>query len=238
MAYFNMHSEAVRVFPEIEEQIRPYLLPENHAIKKKLDKLLADPNVLNNNRTLRKAGFNLSRSQKQVNHVKVATHQKLKGYLIKTYTNDQADCGNEMVPFLTRIINANLIKEAILRNNYTRYFKVPKKWIYLLPNATSTHRKCVLVVEDMLLYSDKNNKKIWKLKNWTEHILEPLFILLQEEGLVGSIYVDNISFSRKDGKIAFIDTEHAHVWPVPYEKLTKRLHLDLKVHWTNLSEGQ
>jgi hypothetical protein len=221
---------------DLKERLEPYLLPDHHPIKHTLDRLLADPEVLNSEESLKKAEFDLSRSQRQVNHVKVAKHRKLKHYLLKTYTNDQL-VGDESLAFVRRVTSAQSIEAALDRLGYHAYFKVPKKWIYLLPHATlsPTQRHCVLVVEDMNIFDDEINAFLWKNARWvTQEKLFALYTLLSEEGLVGSIYLDNIPFSI-DGRIAFIDTEHIHVWPVPYNKLTRHLPKDLRMYWKELT---
>lgn len=222
----------------LTEWLEPYLLPEHHPIKHKLDRLLADPEILNSEESLKKAGFDLSKSQHQANHVKVAKHRKLKHYLLKAYTNDQL-VGDESFAFVRRVTRAEIIQEAIDRLGYGAYFKVPRKWIYLLPHATfsSEQRQCVLVVEDMHVFDDEMNAFLWKNAQWiTQEKLFALYTLLSEEGLVGSIYLDNIPFSI-DGKIAFIDTEHVHVWPVPYNRLTRHLPKELCAYWKGLTTG-
>jgi hypothetical protein len=224
--------------PVLRERLEPYLLPEDHPIKHKLDHLLADPEVLNSEESLKKAGFDLSKSQRQANHVKVAKHRKLKHYLLKAYTNDQL-VEDESSAFVRRVTRAQIIQEAIDRLGYHADFKVPRKWIYLLPHATFSceQRQCVLVVEDMHVFEDEMNAFLWKNPQWvTQEKLLALYTLLSEEGLVGSIYLDNIPFSL-DGKIALIDTEHVYVWPVPYNRLTRHLPKELRAYWKELTTG-
>jgi hypothetical protein len=235
--FLGVAYSSLAVSEEIWDLIEPYLLPDDHPIKTKMDNLFADPHLLDSEKTLKRRGFDLSKSQKQLNHVKVASHKKLKNYLIKTYTNDQI-AFEECFPLVIRVVKAQLVQAALDRLHYNGLFKVPKKWIYLLPHASQIphQRKCVLVVEDMKLHSEKANQSLWK--NPRQVTLEKLFALytlLSQEGLMGSIYIDNIPFAL-DGKIAIIDTEHVHVWPVKYRKLTKRLPKELQNDWINLIE--
>ena len=61
-------------------------------------------------------------------------------------------------------------------------------------------------------------------------------IFLTEEGLKDSVFPDNIPFT-KDGKMAFIDTEHHHLWPVDYYRLERYLSPEMKTYWKNLTHS-
>src|SRR5687767_6232302 len=72
---------------EICNDLTPYFLPEEHPIKSKLDPLFAKHRITHSAATLKKAGFKIV-SRGYRNHAIVAKHPKMKGYLIKVYTDE------------------------------------------------------------------------------------------------------------------------------------------------------
>lgn len=219
---------------EVWEQVESKLLPIDHPIKRKLDKIFSIPGVNKNAKSLISAGFRFPPIRTKLNAV-VAKHPKLKGFRIKTFTDEQP-YPNEWTNWLNRIRGAELIAEMIESRGYHSTFKTPQKWMYLIPNQkeNSTGRSFLLVVEDMKLNDNEANKKSWR-KNVSVETLDALHDLIETLGLIDSVYIDNIPFSI-DGKIAFIDTEHFLKWPVPYYKLNKRLSNKNRSYWTSLTQ--
>ncbi|MGK5594913.1 MAG: hypothetical protein ACSNEK_06110 [Parachlamydiaceae bacterium] len=62
----------------------------------------------------------------------------------------------------------------------------------------------ILVEEDMFLFSDEENKSLWKSDSVNVEKLDRVFTILKTTGLYDGAKPDNIPFSI-DGKIAFID---------------------------------
>ena len=87
----------------------------------------------------------------------------------------------------------------------------------------------------MKILSIEENLKHYK-KKITKKQLKGLFTLLKEVGLIDSIYPDNIPFTQS-GKIAFIDTEHHHQWPVQLEKFKQFLSPAMQEYWQSLMDG-
>lgn len=67
----------------------------------------------------------------------------------------------------------------------------------------------------------------------SKDLLNALYNLLQMLGLIDSVYITNIPFA-KDGKIAFIDTEHFHKWPVKFNRLSHSLSNEMNLYWMSL----
>jgi hypothetical protein len=86
----------------------------------------------------------------------------------------------------------------------------------------------------MPILSKEKILKFYKSKITPAKLVE-LFILFTELGLIDSIYPDNIPPTRS-GKIAFIDTEHHHHWPVNLEKFKHFLSPAMQVYWQSLIE--
>lgn len=211
-----------------------YFLPFDHPAKEPLDKIFGASRAIANVKALKKAGFTLSKPKKW-NNIWVGSHYDLKGYLIKTYTDEQNLC--DFCQWMHRIEGSNAIRCAIEHLGYQEFFKVPKKWIYPIPihpSEKSTKKHFLMVVEDMCLESSAQNKRCWKNpQKMSKAKLFALYTLLRAEGLNDCVYVDNIPFSE-DGKIAFVDTEHFHHWPVKYDRLTPFIPLPFQGYWRSL----
>lgn len=222
---------------EIWDSVSPYLLPSNHTAKESLDKIFEKNRVISSLEEMEEAGFQCKKPRTPFSIV-AAKHKNLKGYLIKTFLDTQLSIRNEWQHWIQRIRGAKIIEAQLEANRYNALFKVPKKWIYLLPrqqNENAEHRlNFILVVEDMNIVSSKKNKFLWnsKVKKKT---LGALYKILKQNYLIDSVYIDNIPFS-KDGRIAFIDTEHYNTFvkPLQPEQLLYHLSTEMQIYWLNL----
>ncbi len=219
------------------QQLEPYFLPDNHPLKPKLDRLFHKKRVTQSRQTFEAAGFAKIKIREPTNLI-IGRHPELTGYLLKVYLDTQPPVC-EWSNWLKRIEGARSIRSCLKRHRF-HHFVVPKKWIYPLPEEPSPpfsshyHRKnFILVVEDMRILKGEENKKAFKDK-MTPEILDELYVILTEEGLIDSVYLDNIPFT-KSGKIAFIDTEHHHLQPIKYEKLTRYFSPDMQAYWQALT---
>jgi hypothetical protein len=216
--------------------LEPFFLPYHHPLRSKLDRLFTKNRVIQTKETFEKSGFEKIKLRQPTNIV-VGKHPLLKGYLIKTYLDSQPvliDWHN----WMARIRGAQEIREKIKRCRL-QHCVVPQKWIYPLPehpsppNSPLYYRKnFLLIVEDMNLVSPQQNLERYK-KDISKEQLKELFVLFSELGLIDSVYPDNIPFTRS-GKIAFVDTEHYHRWPVQYEKLKSFLNSPMQNYWQTL----
>ncbi len=226
------------VTESIWNEVRPYLLPENHPVKPKLDRMFSARRVTLSSRTFKRAGFPRSRIGR-VSHVMASNHPELLGYYIKAFADTDLKIKEDWKKWIIRIQGAHSIRKCIERHGYQAKFKVPNKWIYPLPPEPSPphsnqclRKNFILVAEDMKIYDQESNKKRYKTKMTTE-LLNNLYTILQEEGLFDSVYAFNVPFS-KDGKLAFVDTEHHHRWPVPFYKLNKYFSSHMAKYWKYL----
>lgn len=211
-----------------------YFLPPNHPIKEALDRIFSSRVTLNGE-ALAQAGF-YNPQPREFSRIIVSGHPDLQNYLIKVYTDDQPNI--EWIDFKNRIEGANYIQEAINRHGYSRYFQVPKKWLYPLPvhpspPPESFQKHFVLVVEDMNISPKKTNFKQWQGATLTPKLLDAVYVIIQDVGLDDSIYPFNLPFTKK-GKLAFIDTARHHLWPIPFDKLTKYLSPKMQQYWRKL----
>lgn len=222
--------------PDIWQAVEPYFLPESHPIKPVLDQIFHSPEVTLDGVHLAKAGFTHITPGKYSKTI-VTRHPKLRGYLIKLYTDDQFEI-EDWSHWKNRVVGANLIREAIAAHGYENIMAVPHKWIYPLPSQFfppqgTTRKQFVLIVEDMHILSSKESRKKWKSNKLPHNTLDAVYIMLTELGLWDSVYAFNMPFT-KEGKIAFIDTEFYHGWPVHLSRLKQYLSKDNAAYWDSL----
>lgn len=233
------YERSPHVTPEIWETVKPYLFPENHPMKPKLDRLFSSTRVTMTNETFKKAGFKRNRIGR-FSRIMASSNPKLEGLFIKAFADTELLIPADWKKLLHRIEGARSIQACILRHGYQDTFKVPNKWLYPLPADPSPpnnpkrylRKNFILVAEDMRIYEHDKNEKYYK-KKMDRNKLNMLFTIFEEEGLFDSVYAFNVPFC-KDGKLAFIDTEHHHRWPVPYHKLDKYFSKDMRQYWNRL----
>lgn len=218
-------------------QIEPYLIPNEHPIKIKLDAIFSQKRAVADEASFKKAGFKWYKRRSE-HHVYVAKHSKMKGYLFKLLLDSNIG-KDDFDMCLRRVRGASEIRKAIAQHGYKKLFKVPQKWVYILPDTPEPpsqydKRKVIVVAEKMDILNDYDNESCWKSSSYVnKNLLICLHTLISEVGLLDSVYVDNIPFCE-DGKIAFIDTEHFHIWPVPESRLTQRLPKKYRGFWVDL----
>lgn len=230
-------TETYPINPKIDistwAHVSNYFLPFDHPIRSKLDALLSKLKVINRT-TLEKAGFTFYKSGKS--NAIVAKHSSLKGYLLKIYPDDLVLSHHDWTYWIKRITGANAIRKAIKNHNAQKEFKVPHKWLFPVPLPSSCQyqrKNFILVVEDMQIVPRKKNESMWQSIAVTKKILDTLFAIAQEEGLMDSMLAFNIPFS-KDGRISFVDTEQHHKWPVPFWKMKSYLCPYMARYWDKL----
>lgn len=210
---------------EIWLKVQPYLLPTDHPMRNRLDKIFRFQRATHSGESMKHAGFKLLplKNKRKI----VAKHSKLKGYLVKTYLDDAELDRVDGLLWIHRIKGARQIQECIHSHGYDHLMKTPKKWLYPLPDtpmpAGPFPRKFILLVEDMEIVPKEMNR--WKyFQETTPELLDALYLLLSENLLIDSIHINNIPFC-KDGRIAFIDTEYFNTTrkPVRYSRLISNL---------------
>lgn len=219
--------------------VQPYLLPEDHPVKGALDAIFGSARVTLNIDVFKNAGFDVIPmiGKRKV----VGLHDSLKGYVIKTYLDNHNIETKDWKLWIHRILGARMIQASLDKHGYNDIMKVPKKWIYPLPpepmpdSPPKYIKNFMLVAEDMQpLKTEKNMDKFRKM---TKRHLDALYIMLKENLLHDSIYIHNIPFC-KDGRIAFIDTEHYNSTSrrVRYEKLTRYFSPYMQAYWTEITK--
>lgn len=222
------------------QKISPYLMPEDHPLKAKLDKIFSKQRVLKNVETLVAAGFEKRKPQPKTKVI-VTKHKEMKGYIFKIYTDDLLSFYRnepEYIAWIARAEGARLIKAEIERMGWQSLFKAPKKWIYALPEKPKAKRghvqkNFILVEEDMQIIPDPESRKKWKDGSMTTEHLDKIYYLVTKVGLRGGCKYNNIPIC-KDGRIAFIDTQNHTKWPIRYDKFLRVLEGGMRAHWETL----
>lgn len=223
------------VEPIVWNYLQPFFLPENHPVKPKLDRLFSK-RVTQNSETLRKAGFTKPDPMKFSKTI-VSQNKHVPGYIFKFFCDDQKSISDWQRLFY-RVTGAIYIQDALNRYNINHLFVVPTKWIYPLPENPSPpsnlERKNFILVENVFdIYLGKENNNMWKSPLVNPVNLTWIYLLLQELGLNDSPYNFNMPMT-KDNRIAFIDTEHHHKWPVPFYKLWPFLSSEMGDFWNRI----
>ncbi len=224
-----------------QRTVANFQLPEDHPVRLKLDELFATSRVIRDEETLKEAGF-ITSPPTHVFHMVLARHPEIEGYFIKLYRDDQLEVGKEYFDWIRRIRGANDIRDFIEKHGLTHLFKVPRKWVYLLPphhrpEGDQYHpRETILVVEDMHILSSSENRKMWKSEAVTEELLQKLYFINSSLGLWDSANPNNIPWSI-DGKVAFVDTQGHHAQLLHSHELLRFLSKPMKGVWASLMKA-
>lgn len=187
-----------------------------------LDQLFENPQVMRSPSTLKHKGFKIIAHNPR-NGLVVATHKKMADYVFKIFP-DSAPYKRHLHHFEKRVRGSRAISAAIRKHGWQDQFFAPKKWIYPIDD-----QRMILVAEKV----DFLSHSAWRSKRITATLLSRLHTLINEVGMADSLFPDNIPLCR-DGRIAFIDTEHNHNWGIPYSRLLPYLTPPMQAHWNSL----
>lgn len=222
---------------EIWESWQKYLLPSNHALKPKLDRIFSAGRITLTPETCRKAGFTRYTPQRW-SRVVASPHGDLRGYWCKMYCDNELRVMNCHARWINRIYGAECIRKCIKENNLEKMFNVPNKWLYVLPNrlpkqykdnAHYVEKYTILVCEDARSVGHSQNKKMYKQIS-DRRVIKGFYTIIQTCGLWDSVFSFNNPFS-KDGRIWFIDCEGHHRWPIHYRKFTRCFSSSMGDYW-------
>ena len=167
-----------------------------------LKKLFRDPDMFESSDHWGDAGFEIVRSSES--KIMVASHEQAKGYLFKKYCDD-ISLDDQHENYLRRLDGIGKVRELIDEHQLQRIV-APQKWIHELPSAFS-HKKQkshVLIVERLPILNKEDTESAYR--DIDKKTLGELCVVLHSfRGLDSN--AKNVPFT-KDGKIAFIDTEH------------------------------
>lgn len=221
---------------ELWETLKPYFLPKNHSAKSRLDRIFSKKRAIQSTETFTEAGFG-EPTNRGPEKIRFGKHRDIQGIIIKVFCDDQPII-DEWQYWIRRIQGAELIRSYIEEKKFTR-FKVPKKWIYPLPENPAPvgipecfRKNFILVAEDMHLKSYDESKRAYK--KMSKKTMEQLFMIIRDLGLIDSVFVDNVPMTS-DGRFAFIDIEHFNrTEPINYARLTEYFSDKLKPYWESM----
>lgn len=169
-----------------------------------LESLFTDPDLFESPEKMKEAGFIVNRRVHE--ELMVATHPLLKKYIFKKYTN-KIPHEVQLAKYIHRINGARIIETHLTKYKF-KHLVVPKKWIYPLPSHYG--EESYLVVAEYLPIckgddhrSGENGQRYY---NMSKEVLKELIYLMHKLGGCDA-WPRNQPFT-KDGKIAFVDTEH------------------------------
>lgn len=224
---------------EAWEMVEKYVMRDDHPLKEKLDQIFSKSRIIRNQKSMVAAGFDAAEPQK-FTRITVTKHSEMPGYIFKIYfdTLGTNQGHPEYNGFVQRVKGSQLIRRSIEFHNYEHLLKVPRKWLYLLPDEPSPsphheRRFFILVEDDMDIFRKNKNKNLWKSEWVTKELLNALFTITTELCLSDSAVPNNCPFS-KDGRVAFIDTQRFNTGMMKYEKLIPYLSPDMKAYWKKL----
>lgn len=220
------------VSSEIWAAVEPYLLPENHPLKGRMDRIFSKSRVLANEKSLTKAGFVWPKKEVSHSGIYPTQHEKIKKFYVKILTDEQDIA--DWRQWVNRAQGARDIRNSIDAHHYERVFKVPKKFIYPLPEKPETtpdvkRKNFVLLSEDMKIVDHDLNRELYR-NRVTKILLNAIYEIVTELGLADSLFIHNLCWA-KDGRLAFVDTERHHCWPVVYRRYFRILSAPMLDHW-------
>ena len=236
--YPNFHDN-----PHLNERmqitIAPYLLPLDHPMKATLDSIFSKERVIQNEKTLTDAGFEIIAGPMPRSFIIVARHPQVPGFVFKIYLDSEERCREESPHWKSlakRCAGAFGIRQIIKRNNF-RYFSVPDKWLYILPlypfSSVQNPEPIILIETDMELESYEVTKQMWKTGITQEYLDELYFILKKGFGGHGTVCLSvNVPFTKR-GKFAFTDTESSRA-KLNLKNIKKYLSEEMQQYWDSL----
>lgn len=230
------------VSPKVWNLVQPYLMKEDHPIKPTLDAIVSKSSVFYDLHSMTKGGFDSAIPQ-HYTRIIVTRHPQLKGYVIKAYLDVQKYHNEkpEYYYWIKRVQGSRLIQSTIKKNHYEHLIKVPKKWIYLLPDhpprsLKGKRKMFILVEEDMDILSDSVSKKMWGSEVVTEELLKALHTIIVKHKFSDCAKPANCPFSR-DGRVALVDTQSFNREHYGLFKLNPYLSPKMKLFWKSLQSN-
>lgn len=195
------------------------------------EKLFADPDLFESPDHMLKAGFQVNKRVHE--ELMVATHPELKKYIFKKYTN-KIPLDVQLAKYIHRVNGAHTISKT-LKKYAVQHIIVPKKGIYRLPSQFGEDNYLVVAEYLDICKGDdhRTGENGLRYYNMPPEVLRELIIVMQALGGCDA-WPRNQPFTR-DGKIAFVDTEHVGEKQRHFARhIIPRLNPKLQKYATNL----
>ncbi len=223
---------------QIRKMMQPYIIPNNHPMKKQLDAIFYRSRATLNEETFAKTGF-MTLCTRPRSFIKVASHSSLPGYLVKANLDSELreKRGKPSWRWLVNRCEGAAKIHRIIEKKKIKHFTVAKKWIYPFPAEPApprtpkyTRHLALLLVTDMHLVPKEANHHAWYHVITKKHLDELYTVISYAKG--SSYRPDNISYTAT-GQFAFIDTEYPSQGP-DFKGIKKYLRPDMLYYWENL----
>ena len=168
-----------------------------------LEKLFRDPDMFASRDDWGDAGFQVV-ARSHDSKIMVASHASVEGFLFKKYTSD-VSLKEQHANYVRRIKGARELRSFLDAQRFRRV-TVPQKWLYELPHAFCSRGRhsYVLVVERLDILDEEGTKQAYHRID--DVLLRELSaVVFKFKGLDSN--AKNLPFT-KDGRVAFVDTEH------------------------------
>jgi hypothetical protein len=221
----------------MRSKIADYLIPLNHPVKATLDSIFSQSRVLENERTLVAAGFDVLVPPLASSYIIVARHPEMPGYVFKLHLDSETRSRKQLphwIWLVGRCAEAKKIRKTIKRKNI-RYFSVPDKWIFVppfYPYSNALNPQPIIIVEtDMELVSKEETEQMWKKRIKRKHLDELHYIIKHGYGGNSVLYlVNNVPFT-KNNTFAFIDTEGPQSDHLNLKFIKRYLSKEMQDYW-------
>lgn len=185
-----------------QELYQQWLLPENHPLHAILPTYFTSSILFDGPEILTKHGFAVNKRIHQ--KMMVFTHPNIPGYIFKRFQNS-VPYFDQVGKYLIRLKGAEKVR-AVISENRLSHIVVPQKWLYRLPYSDDEY---LVIAEkfDICPGDDaKDGENVQRYRTMSLDVLRELCIAMKALGGCDA-WPRNQPFTR-DGKIAFIDTEH------------------------------
>lgn len=193
--------EIIRPYAE-QESIDEWLLPKKHPLHKRLKKLFSDRAIFDSPQALQEAGFDVNKRVHK--KLMVFTHPDVPEYIFKKFQNGVLR-SEQLEKYIIRLKGAKAVRDAIKDLALTSIV-VPNKWLFRLPNA---RKEYVVVAQRFDICAgddDPDGENVHRYRTMSYKTLKELCMIMNALGGCDA-WPRNQPFT-KQGKIAFIDTEH------------------------------
>ncbi|MCE5295197.1 MAG: hypothetical protein LLF94_11380 [Chlamydiales bacterium] len=184
------------------ESVDEWLMHETHPDYIRLQNLFSDRSLFDSSEALKAAGFEVNKRARK--NLMVFWHPTMPDYMFKKFRNS-VDTRHQLDKYTQRLQGARIIRNVIKQNNFKNVV-IPNKWLFKLPFADDEY---LVVAERLSILPGDDDHKKENVQAYRSISEETLYELCTVMKLVGGCdaYPRNQPFT-KDGKIAFVDTEH------------------------------
>lgn len=240
---FEGYEKPAGVSIELWEGLEPCFFPFEDPLRPALTEIFSHERVIFDYDTFLAAGFEPMAVPGR--HVMTGKHPLLPGLVVKVIAdveNPEAMLkGGDWENWIRRLEGEFVIRYAISKYGFENFFKVPRQWIFPLPEIELPYegdgivrRHFILIAEDAYIVSEEENHRCYH-DCMMKTQLTAIWKLANNYGLADSCNHDNLPFCH-DGKLAFVDTETFYTWPIEADLILKHLNHRNRNYWLEITK--